>query len=464
MKVLLMVLCALMLTACVNDGNKLEKLRFTSSTDLLNPLAVPIKTFQCFPQPVMLIGEFSDGSLGDFSRRVNTYTSSDVSKLRVSNGDIALPDGSGFYASGVLIPGEVSSGPVTIGVTFAGYTATAQVTVGAPGPVTVRAVSPVSPANPFVAIGSGLGLQATTTFDGQPANVSALGEWVFDPLNDAVATIARFTGAVAGRSAGTLTARYTLPACPAGTAILANANTMVTVAPAERIEVARQFPGAPVLVSTTPLLFGTDAITTTAFFASGEKQDLTFQTTLTLTPTDTTALAIRNVNLLTALQEFNSTVTPPLALAPVTVTSTFNPVGATMLSATTEAIAAKAADLRSVAIPNAQQNQQIPGFGTLQYNAIGSFQDAAGGTFTQDITRHVTWLSSNTAIAFAGNTYGSVVSANGLVTSLKNEAGCVTITADTRLFPVGNTTDTIKAATLLAISPTTQPCVPIPPA
>lgn len=455
----------LALAGCVNEGNKLERLRFTSASDVTTALSVPIKAYQCFPQTLTLIGEFTDLSLGEFTQRGAVYTSSNPDQVQVSNADIPLPDGTGFYARGVLIPVTTTVAPVTVTAQFAGYSTSVEVSVLAPGPVTVSPISPVSTAaRPFVAPDSSLGLKAMTTFDGQPSNVTALGEWSFDAADDSVATIAEFTGVVTGKSAGTKTARFSLPTCPSvAPAILANATLPITIAPIERIEVVREFPGKPVLVSPESPLFTTDAISTQAVFAGGERQDLSFQSTLSLAPAGSTALQIRNGNLLTALQEQDTSVTPSVPLAPVTVTASFkspNTDAGITYTATSEAISAKSATLRSVAIPVAQQNPVIAAFGTFPFKVIGSF-DAGGTTLTQDITRHVGWTSSNNAIAVVGNVYGSVSAANGLATSITNQAGCVTITADTGLADLSGAAATISATTLLAVSPTTQPCTPV---
>lgn len=456
--------CVLLASACVDNGNKIERVRFTSATVFTTPLTEPVAVYQCFPQTLTLIGEFTDGSLGNFTQRGAVYTSSDTSKVRVSNADIDLPDGSGKYARGVVIPGDVTTEPVTITAEYVGYTASMQVTVAAPGQVTVLPTSPVSSStNPYAAPGSVLGLRALADFNGATSNVTGLGQWTFDNADDTIATLGQFTGVVSAIAPGTLTARYSLPACPSSaTSITANASIPVTVAALDHIEISREFPGQPLLTSPTSPLFTTDAISTTGVFAGGEKQDLTFQSTLTLTPADSKSVVLRSGNLLTALQQFDTSVTPSVPFDPVTVTASFTSPATTgtTFTATSEAVSAKEALLQSISIPGDQQNAVIAPFATLQYHAIGNFTDSAGATYTQDITRHVGWTSSDTTVAVLGNIYGSISSANGLATSLKNAAGCVTVSATTTISDGSTTGGTLGASTLLAVSPATQPCTP----
>ena len=466
-------LALLTLTACVNEGNKLEALRFTSTSDLRTALTAPIKTFTCFPVVPTLIGEFTDGTLGDFTRRGAEYVSSDPTKLLVSNGDVPLPDASGFYVRGALIPQAITNPggietPVTITARFAGLQASAQVIVHAAGPIVLAPVPAIATATgPFMAPGSTLGLKATSTFDGQIVNITTSGQWSFDAAtgDDSIATIGAANAVVSGFAAGTRNAQFALSECPA----LVIAPLPVTVAAIDHIEIAREFaPTAPVLVSKSPLLLSTEAITTTAFFdlAGTEKQDLSGQAALTLTPSDTTAFQFTSLNLLRAIQEFDLTsTTPTVSLPPVTVTATFkspNTDTGTTFTATTGPISAKEATLQSVAIPAGLQNQVIARFGMQQFNSVGTFLDDADDTtiLTQDISRHTGWTVSDTTVAFIGNSYIPLPSNIGLLTSLKDEDGCVTVTADTLLTANATATTTIKASTLLGVGAVTQPCTP----
>lgn len=461
----------LALAGCVNEGNKLEKLRFTSSTDLSTPLAVALNTYLCFPQVPSLIGEFSDGTLGDFTRRSSVrYSSSDPTKLEVSNGDIALPDASGFYTVGALIPRDITNPggvetPVTVTASFAGLSASVQVVVHDPGTVVIEPVSSVSTATgPFMAPGSVLSLKATSSFDGRPVNITGSGTWSFDAAtgDDTVATIGASTGVVSGFAAGTRNAKFLLAECPARPI----AALPVTVATIDHLDITREFaPTDPIIVSPTQDLFTTDAITTIASFDAGgtERQDLSGQAALRLTPSDTTAFVVVNANLLRALQEFDRSGTTPVALAPVTVTASFkspNTDSGTTFTATTGPISAKEATLQSVAIPAGQQDLVIAGFGTQRYNLIGSFLDDTDDTtvYTQDISRHAGWTVSDTTVAFIGNNYLPLPSSVGLATSLKNEDGCVTVKADTFIADTGTTT--FNATTLLGIGGVMQPCTP----
>ena len=470
-------LALLTLTACVNEGNKLEALRFTSTTDLRTPLTTSITSYLCFPQVPTLIGEFTDGSLGDFARRADRYVSSDPSKLVVSNGDVALPDGTGFYVRGAMIPQAITNPggietPVTITATFAGLSASVQVVVHQPGPVVLAPVPTIATATgPFMAPGSALSLKATSSFDGQPVTITGSGTWSFDTAtgDDTIATIGAANAVVSGFAPGTRNAKFALSDCPDPliSPLPVIAPLPVTVAAIDHIEIAREFaPTAPVLVSKVPSLRTSEAITTTAFFdAIGtEKQDLTGQAALSLTPSDTKAFQFVSLNLLSALQEFDPTSTTPMAsLPPVTVTATFkspNTDTGTTFTDNVGPISAKEANLQSIAIDAAQQNQVIPGFSTLAFTAIGTFIDNADGTtvLSQPLTRHAAWSVSDTTVAFIGNTLLPLPANRGVLTSLKNADGCVTVTADTQLAVVAGAT--IATSTLLGVGAVTQPCTP----
>lgn len=438
---------ALVLAACsgVGEGSKLEKLRFVASLNDARVALTTEKVFECFPQGLNLVGEFTNGALGDFTRRGAVYTSSNPAVVRVSNGEIPVPGRPGeTYNAGALIP-VAPGGPATVTAEFAGLKTSIEVTVGTPGPITVTAQS--SP-DGYVAPDSTLDLTAMTTFDGQPVNVSRSGEWTFDVPNDFVATINPATGRVTGKGPGTsMTARINLSACR-GSPLLDNAKTSITVATIDHLELQREFPGQPVIFSPGPPLSPTtDAIKTFAVFAGGQRQDLTFQATLALTPADALTFRFGNGNLLMPLQEGPS----------VTVTGSFTSVGTAFTTGPSEPIRAKSATLKSVKIKDSDVNPTINGFGTYQFHVIGNYEDATGAPVSQDITRHVIWSSSNASAVSISNTYGLTMS-YGFATSLKNEAGCVTITADPGV------TGVAAATTLLAINSSTQttaqPCTP----
>lgn len=493
---LLLLSCALSLAACVDNGNKLEKLRFTTSSDVTTAVS-EVTAYECFVQLPTLIGEFSDGSLGDFSQRIGiAYTSSDPAVLEISTGNnIETPDSTPankiYYARGVMVPRSVGS--TTITGSFAGLTASVIVNVHASSPPVLSRASSLVSGDIYVAPSSAVGLKAMSTLDGRPSIVNALGVWTVtpdtdDPLTTTVdESVAKISvgGVVSAVDQPTAlpmpisgTATFTLPLCGRSDSI------PFTIAPLSGIRVEREFdPGSPVLVSLAPVLATTELMNTIGEFSGGSEQDLNFQAVLELVkPSDNTVLAdttgmdIFGLNLLRAKGERN-TATPPVAFDPVVVRATMykGSTTNTPLMAYTESISAQAANLQSVTLLDENGNPltaadmtKIAPFSTYQFHARGNFLDADDGvtTLTQEISRLTSsWSVSDVTVAAIGNDRTSEANAPGLATSIKNADGCVTVTFNTGLSDTQPTPAVIQATTLLGIeldpgTPIADPCTP----
>ncbi|HVT34658.1 MAG TPA: hypothetical protein VHE37_03695 [Nevskiaceae bacterium] len=441
---------AVLLASCghISQGNQLVSIRFTSATNALVPQTTR-ELFQCFAQQLTLIGEFTDHTLGNFTTRGAVYSSSDPTKVQVSNGDIPAPGGTGFYARGVVIPVE-PSGPVVITASYATLTASIQVSVSPIDPIKV------TPADAYMAPGSNLRFTATTMVDGNPLDVSTSGAWVVDAPQSGIASINPSSGvATAGSAPGDITARLSVPLCQgSATDPTASATATIHVAAPDHLEVTRQFPGQPILFATSPNSYATtDAITTLAVFPGGQTEDLSTQAVLQLTPPDSGTLLVQNTNLLRSVAEGT----------PVTVSSFYNSAG-TLLRADLpqnntagqplEQISVRNATLDSIAISPGDQNPTIPTFGTYPFHAIGTFTGDDGLTYTQDITRHVAWSSSDATVVMSNIYSGSLLltGGNGTATSTADQGVCAQITADTGV-PATDGSGNILATTTLAVVP-----------
>ncbi|HUP90747.1 MAG TPA: hypothetical protein VM074_00755 [Solimonas sp.] len=433
----------------IGDGAKLESLQIVKTSSLLG--VSDDRLFLCFNETLQLLGTFSDGTVGDFTSRADWRSSS--AAVRVSNADILVPGSTTFaFPSGTLIPTKESPTPVTIHADFVGLSAEFTVaSVEEPGPFAL------TPAVANVAVGSLLGLTVTTTVDNFPIDVTRAASWAFETPDTTKATIGAGNGVVLG-VAPTTTAMVVKPTfivCQLATELdrraeIDSLQSSISVAVPASLALSREFGATePRLVLGT-----TNALQTTASFASGPTQDLSRQVTYASSgPTFVTV-----VPSFTAGQPntgFGGVRNVVQALAPgdATITATFG-TDAGLRTSNPLQIQAVQASLVDVVIPPGPY--KVNALGQLQMHANGRFDldnvvGAPVNEFIQDITRHVVWTTSDSTVAVISNETASA----GLLFARKSTAGTVTVTA------TDSVATGIKAATetvCIGLPPSGAPC------
>lgn len=442
----------------IGSGNALETVELKRATGVLGTESN--RSFLCVRDTLALLGTFTDGSVGDFSTRAQ-WSSANPAVLQVSNGDILVDPADpsrGAFVHGTLVPLAATAPGQTVRVTatFVGLSASYDVSIGDPGPARIipqsqpDAADPVLPQN--VAVGSTEQLFAFAEFDGHTINVTNAADWSFAPDAsipdfDDVALIGASSGVVAGLApAGPLTVRATFSACDRVT------TTQVRVRDLAGLALAHEFTPQTTSNIGQVVIGTTERLRVRGTFAEGTDQDLGQQVSLTSSaPTVASVNALGLRTGIAALTAGSTQIGACFDPAPTDndADAEDDPVNEScsaadpnrVVSAATLPIAAIARTLASVAI--LPQNPSIDALGRQQFLARGTYADGA----TQDITRHVAWSSSNTAVAGISGLSSSA----GLALSLAPGAGTSTIGA----------TSTVSDPDLVA--PTTTLCV-FPPA
>jgi len=357
-------------------------------------------------QQFTAIGTFSDLTTQDLTTQV-TWTSSDPSVATISNAA-----GSQGLAS------TVTAGATTISATLGSVVGSTTLTVTAAVLDSIQ----VTPINPLVAAGRTQPFIAIGTFsDATTQDLTTQVTWVSsDPAVAAISNAAGSQGLATALVPGTTTISATLGAVTGATTLT------VTAAVLDVIAVA---PSAPSLS-----LGRTQQFTATGTFSDGTTQDLTAQ--VTWLSADEAIAKISNApgsqGDATALGVGSTTISAVLGgIAGVTTI--------TATAAVLDTITVTPADA-SVARGRAQQ-----------FTAIGTFSDLT----TQDLTRQVTWTSTNTAVAQISNAAGS----QGRATTLTE--GTTTITA-TLTGVTSSTSLTVTAVVLdtITVAPATANVIP----
>ena len=438
-----MILPAVLLAGCsgLGKGDKLQ------SVSIVNPatakaLVPPVLAYQCLRQQLTAYGTFTSGAVGDYTARA-TWSSSNPAVVRVSNGDpvrdVDPANPANVFQRGVITP--VSVGTAKITVEYVGITDSVDVQIKAPDRI-VLSTSGIdateAPANTSIAPGSLLQFRAYARLDGVDSDISNDPHWSItnDPTH-AIANVSPTSGLVAAVAAGgPVTVQAEFDACPGLTFNKLTKN--VTVSPVATLALSRQFPAGTLLVTTT-----SEAMSTIATLANGATQDVsTTAAYTTSTPTGSpTILAFLN-NVATAL-----------IVGTTDVTASFG-VDAAKVVSNAVTIGTQAATLNSVAILDADKNKRIEPHGHYDhYHAIGNYTPTAGGAnFSQDISRHVLWTSSDATAVFISNTLANT----GFALSLSANPGCYSITAT---LPSNNLiTDTTKLG--VGVDATPANCTP----
>lgn len=367
----------------VGDGTGPVRLGINGPTGTAD--ATSARIFECIRSRVSASLYFSNGQVGDFTSRVH-WSSSNPAVVRVSNGDEPVPaPGTGFYAFGALTP--VAPGTATVRADYQGFSDTITVSVGTPTNIMVHTVDPQTglPTDPAgnafrIGVGTSADLLVTAVLDGVPSNVDASATWSFDTPNDAVATINPTSGLILGVAAGgPLTATAKFAPCSL------TASTSVSVSPVTALSVVPEF-------GTDPLYLGnTERFRVLADFGNGPEQDLSTQ--VRLTSSDTTvaqfngSLLLSNLLVPLAAGTTNVTATYTTGTGTSATTVTSPPVQATIVADTLSSIAINSTPSPATVIAGSSE--------IAQFHVIGTY--AGGGT--QDVTRQVTWTTSDSTIA-----------------------------------------------------------------
>lgn len=386
---------ALLLTACegIGDGNRPESFFITGVSEDGGPFV----TTECVRRNVGMIGVFTDGRQGDFTGR-STWSSDNPAVAMVSDGDVVLPgSGNAQLAKGTILP--VAPGTATITAEFLGQTASLEVQVDALTGLRIE------PAQSTTAIGATRNQDVFGLVDGEELLLDSFAQFTFDGDSEAIADVSANAGTITGLAAGTLTSRVLMDFCDE------EVTADVEIAPVQTLTLSKEFDGTNELVVNT-----TELYTTTAEFANGDTQDLSFQVTLQSSNEDI-ALFNRAFGLTNAL--FGLAADP----APVQITARFDTTpedeedDAFVLS---QAIDVTIVDATLDSLAITPDPLEIDGLGQGQLSVTGTYD---GGTRTQSLDRHVLWVSNN-ADVFVSNQPDTP----GRVTSFANEDASAEIT------------------------------------
>lgn len=403
----LAMLVATALAGCgspVGNGVGPVSLALSASTGTEVTVQGVTRVYQCFAGGVTALLYFSDGTSGNFTNRVK-WVSSNPGVVRVSNGDIPAPDGSGVYAAGTLVP--IAPGNAQISASYSTLTQTMPVSVGVASNFTIKRVDQSVPtAVTDVSLGAGTAEQfrVSAITDDVEKDVTQFARWTIGGSSASVST----AGVVSALGAGgpnPLTASFL------NCDNTASAN--ITVANITGIEIAPEF-------GTDPLLLGNyEKINVLADLDNGEKQDVSLQSVLT--STDGT------------IANFLNNILVPVATGTVTVQAALN----NTYSAVDQTVTVTSATLTGVSVtpPNAVLRAGSDQIG--HFRAVGTFQNGQ----TQDITRAVTWAVLDTTLASISNDKATA----GFATPNASLVGQTTVTATPLLT---DSTATVASATL----------------
>ncbi len=436
-------LAGLLVAGCngIGDGNKLETLAvvpvvITTSTETV----ASTKIFRCVRDQLRAYGKFTDGEVGEYTTR-GRWSSSDESVVHVSNGEIGVDDVPGqdegvVFTAGTMTP--IAPGTAIVSFDYVGLHQQIEVTVE---DLDNSAIS-ISPGDSSMAPGSLEALRASALIDGSPVDITNTAEWTFVTPNDEVATIDKTTGLVSAVAPGApLTAKATFTACDAAP------TATVTVKPIQTLILSKEFDSAELVIPTSEKLI------VTADFGDGTQQDLSVQATYCVAPDPQAFIGFLATNTLRnyVLAQTEGTIgmfamfppvssfTPGEGADPFTCA---NPPPSSLFKQSNDmALTAVKASLCSIAVSPSSativfgSSQQFKATGTFTKTTVDATHPAAeacdgvGETlFTQDITRHVVWTSSDATVAGVVNASANFLLA-GVGGGVNPAGGTVTITA-----------------------------------
>jgi hypothetical protein len=424
---------AVLLAACsggaTGQGNapKLLVLSLSGSSASQTSSLGSLRIYQCIPRRLAATLYFQDGSTGDFTTRVK-WGSSNAGTVAVSNGDIAVPGGVGYYAAGTLVP--VASGSAIITADYDGISAQTAVSVGTPQNLTLKMQQGgnyvVPDGGSFeLGIGSKQNLQLTAWLDGVETDLSSYASWSLLSPNDSVATLSGAQISAVGAGATPLVPAATLPVCGLGTADDAAAQLSFTVHHIQGIAIEPEFSGNPQLI-----VGNSELMRVVATLDDGATQDLSGQSTLS---SSDTAVAGVSGYTLTAAAAGGSIIGASFSGNGSTWTAPSIAVTAATASLQTVSICWTALNASFSACPASQDAATVTA-GSLtpvQFHAVGTYDS---GTLTQEITRQVSWSSSDGSVASIANgglTAGQVLglSASHTVTISGSDSSAQNVTS-----------------------------------
>jgi hypothetical protein len=416
----------------VGSGNGPSRMVISAPSQIA-PLPA-LRMYECLTSGLRALLYFQDGSVGDFTNRV-TWSSSNPGAVQVSNGDVAGPGG--FYARGVLVP--TGQGNAIVTANYFGIIGQTAVSVGTPRSMTLKSVingnymplTSINPNNPTGATTFSMGqgtqqqLAVTALLDNVETDVSKFATFGFKDPNPAVAVFAGTGVLVAGRDGGPLVPQASFAPCSLTTISDPNNIVEMRVTQVQGIAMQPEFPppdpSQPISDSNPlpQLIVGnSERFKVIATLHDGNQQDVSSQSTLTVSGNTSGAT-------FGGLSGVNNLLFATAAGGPLILNATFNVANAGLNSPTIVTSAVNqvlqsftvcATDLDTI-VTSCPASQPVPTVSAgsltpLQFHAIGYYGvDSNNQPITQDITRVVSWTSSNNAIAIAsssGNAAGQV--------------------------------------------------------
>jgi hypothetical protein len=453
-----MALASAALGACSNEvgeGVAPKSLLITNIAPApITPVA-SVQAYQCLTSALRAVMVFSNGQEGNFSARV-IWSSSNPGVVEISNGDIPVPGGTGFYARGVLI--GVGAGNATITASYSGITASTDVSVSTPQSIQLKALvngdyipmtkintllggiesssssssggsgSSSSSGNSFtLGQGSSVLLAATALLNGIETDISSFATFGFQVPNPNVAIFQPGTGLL---TAINTSAKPLVPVAsfaPCSLTNITDSENIVnfTVSRIQTISLLPEFEQETAGSSSSSsssggssslaqLIVGnTERFAVVANLANGAVQDVTSQSTLT--SSDPTVAVFTGGTGTLGTNLLHATA----AGGPVLLSATYNN-GDEFLQSQTLVTSTRTVTLSSINIcwsdlftqlSSCPVNQSDPvvqaGCLTpdLQFHAFGTYEgtDANGNSIIQDVTRETTWSSASPTVASISN-------------------------------------------------------------
>ncbi|MDR3418367.1 MAG: hypothetical protein P4L83_19510 [Nevskia sp.] len=434
----LAVVSGLALAACsgaVGHGNAPSYLVITAPGGTTQ---VPtLRMYECLTSAVNASLYFQDGSSGNFTNRL-TWSSSNPGAVVVSNGDIPVPDGSGFYANGVLVP--TGAGNAIITANYFGIVAQLAVSVGTPKSVALKTIVqgdylPLSEFNTTkvatdssglsMGLGTSMELAVTAELDGVETDVTKFATFGFQSPAGSIAAFAPGSGTLnAVGNGGPVVPVASFGPCTITTMDNPSNIYKLFVSPVQSIALQTEFPNNPQL-----FVNNTERIDVIASLANGDQQDVSSESTLTSSDTSVATFG--------GASGVNS-ILYAVSVGPAILTGTFS-AGGSLLTAASLETSVRNLPLQAITTcwspvlrtqfqgcPASQANPTVQA-GTLtpvQFHAIGTYGvDANNNLITQEVTRQTTWTPSDLSLASISNTGQTAGQAFGLA------QGSVNITA-----------------------------------
>lgn len=425
----------------VGNGNSLESIHivpsgFASNLEAAKKTYAETPTFLCSLSNLVLIGTFSDSedSLGTFTSR-GTWTSSNPSVVKISNGELANPLTEGtLLPAGTLLP--VAEGSSTITAKYLDLSASIVVNVK---PIDNVHLEPV---NPTVAVHTTQGFSLFADVAGLTLDLAGLKlvQAELTPKDDTVATLTLATATgnplVTGlKPTDGLNLAVTLPICGR------TFNTSVRVAQPTSIVLEHE-PG----FSGDLVLNLTESLVTKAVFEGGAEQDVSGFASYVLATDDTTASTRVSLggSIATALAAGAAVpVKASCCVRDLNGDGDTTDEGETATQTSNELlIQPVTGDLTSFTI--APLDASLFGTQTLQYTATGTFDN---GARTLPMTRSAVYSTSDVT---AANFFGFIAGQVQAVGVLETKTTTVTVTPSTL---IDGTTTTAPVTTTLTVNP-----------